>query len=122
MKKLEDAFELFDGVIPSNAEKTIIFCEVEKTAYEIFYYSFFQDGSCKHSSELIDAGEFNSADVENVFDKVAKYIRESEPFDTERRNVITITAEGSSEKVEIEKFEKKVGLYKIKKEWKAAHL
>lgn len=122
MKKLEEIFELLDGIIPANAEKTIMYCEIEKTAYEIFYYSYFVDGSCKHSSELIDAGILERSIVEKGFDKIAGFIRSSDSYDSECRNVITITIEGITEKIESEKYEKSVGLYKIKKEWKLAHI
>lgn len=122
MKKLEEIFELLDGIIPKDAEKTIMYCEVENTAYEIFYFSYFEDGSCKHSSELIDAGLLDSFIIEKGFEKIADFIRRSETYDSERRNVITIVTEGTLEKIESEKYEKSVGLYKIKKDWKAVHL
>ena len=44
MKKIDEIFELLEGVIPTNAEQTIMFCEIEKSAYEIFYYSFYESG------------------------------------------------------------------------------
>ena len=30
MKKLEEIFELLDGIIPANAEKTIMYCRSEE--------------------------------------------------------------------------------------------
>lgn len=53
---------------------------------------------------------------------MARFIRESDEFDSEKRNVITIKIEGTSENVAIEYFDKSVGLYKLKKEWKANNL
>lgn len=121
MKKLEEIYELLDGIIPNEAEKTIVYCEVEKTAYEIFYYSFFEDGSCKHSTELMDGGVIAASVVEKGFDKLANYVRNSEYFDGDKRNVITLIVEGTSEKMEKNQYDKSNSLYKIKKEWKAAH-
>ena len=57
-----------------------------------------------------------------MFEKMARFIRESDEFDSEKRNVITIKIEGTSENVAIEYFDKSVGLYKLKKEWKANNL
>lgn len=122
MRKLDEIFELLDGIIPATAEKTIMFCEVEKTAYEIFYYSFYEGDVLKHSSEIMDSGELDSSDVEKGFGRLADFIRNSEVYDSEHRNVITITIEGTSEKVEADQCDKSVGLYKIKKEWKSAHI
>lgn len=121
MRKLHEVFELLDGIIPTTAEKTIMFCEVEKTAYEIFYYSFYEGDLLKHSSEIIDSGEIDSFDVENRFGRIADFIRNSDSYDSEQRNVITITIEGTSEKVEAEHYDKGNGLYRIKKDWKEAH-
>ena len=121
MKKIDEIFELFDGIIPVSAKKTIIFCEIEKTAYEIFYYSFSNDGTYRHSSEIVESGELDTLVVEKQFEKVAGFIRDSDSFDPNRRNVITITIEGTTEKVEVDQYDKNVGLYKIKKEWKSAH-
>lgn len=122
MRKIEEIFELLDGIIPATAEKTIMFCEVEKTSYEIFYYSFYEGELLKHSSEIIDSGEIDPSVVEKGFGKIADFIRNSDSYDSRLRNVITIKVEGTTEKVETEKFDKSVGLYKIKKEWKSAHI
>lgn len=122
MKKIDEIFELLDGVIPANAEQTIMFCEIEKSAYEIFYYSFYESGLLKHSSEIIDSGEIDASVVENGFDKIADFIRNSEPYNPEQRNVITVIIKGTSEKVEVKQYDKSVGLYKIKKDWKSSHI
>lgn len=53
---------------------------------------------------------------------MADFIRNSETYDSDRRNVITITIEGTSKKVEADQFDKSVGLYKIKKQWILAHI
>lgn len=122
MKKLEDILVLLDGILPTDAKKTVVFCEVEKTAYEIFYYSYFADNSCKQCFELVDDGKIDARVLEAGFEKLAKSIRDCERFNPEGRNVVTISIEGTSEKVEMEKYDKSMGLYKIKKDWKAANL
>lgn len=122
MKKLNEIFELLDGIIPQNAEKTIMFCEVEKTAYEIFYYTYYKDGSFKHSSEIVDNGELSSIIMEKGFEKIANFIRDSEQYDSACRNVITIIVKGTAETITSEKYEKSIGLHKIKKEWKSSHI
>ena len=53
---------------------------------------------------------------------MTSFIRDSEPYDAARRNVITIKIEGTSEEVEIKQYDKSIGLYKIKKEWKTTHI
>lgn len=122
MKNLEDIFEILDGILPADAKKTVMFCEVEKTAYEVFYYSYFADGSCKQCHELAAEGRVDSNALDAGFEKAAKYIRECDAFKPDQRNVVTIVIEGASEKVKIDQFNKTAGLYKIKKDWKAANL
>lgn len=40
MKNIGDVFEVVENVLPSDASKTIMYCEVENKSYEIFYYSY----------------------------------------------------------------------------------
>lgn len=122
MKNIEDIVEMLDGILPKDAKKTVIFCEVEKTAYEIFYYAYFADDSRKQCYELADAGGINPAVLEKGFEKLAAFIRNCNEYDAEKRNVVTICVEGISEKVALEQFDKSIGLYKLKKDWKAANL
>ena len=122
MKSLDHIFELMDGILLEDAEKTILFCEIEEKAYEMAYYSYFSDGSRKQCYELVDEDRINASVLEKGFDRIARFIRECEEYDQEKRNVITACMEGISEKVKMEQFEKSVGLYKIKKDWKLANL
>lgn len=122
MKKIENILEILDNILPNKAKKTVIFCEVEQTAYEVFYYSYFTDMSCKQCYELVDEGIIDPNMLDAGFERMAKYVRECEEFSTDKRNVITIVVEGTSETVDIKQFDKTVGLYKIKKEWKLTNL
>lgn len=122
MKRLEDIFEVLDGILPSDAKKTVVFCEVEKNAYEIFYYSYFEDDSCKQCYELTDDGQIDAGVLDAGFEKMAKYIRDCEGFNPDGRNVVTISIEGTSEKAKMDNYDKSIGLYKIKKDWKATNL
>lgn len=122
MKSLEDIFELLDGILPADAKKTVVFCEVEKTAYEIFYYSYFADDSCKQCYELADEGKVDAGVLDAGFEKLSKYIKDCKGFNTDGRNVVTISIEGTSEKVKMDNYDKSVGLYKIKKDWKSINL
>ena len=99
-----------------------MFCEVEKTSYEIYYYSFYEGELIKHSSEIIDFGELDPSAIENGFGKIADFIRNSDSYNSGLRNVITIKVEGTTEKVETKHYDKSVGLYKIKKDWKLTHI
>ena len=122
MKKINEICGRLAGIIPEDAEKNILFCEVENTAYEIFYYSLYGDGRTKHSSEIIDEGNIDVSVVQKGFDNIAKFIRNSEVYNPEQRNVITVTINGSAKRVEVAQYDKSVGLYKIKKEWKLANI
>ena len=122
MKKLKDIFEILDSVLPTDAKKTIVFCEVEDKAYEIFYYSYFSDDSCKQCFELESEGMITSETLEKGFERLALFIRDSDEYDSAKRNVITLMVEGATETSKVEQFDKTVGLYKIKKEWKANNL
>lgn len=122
MKELEGIFELLDDILPADARKTVVFCEVEKNAYEIFYYSYFADDSCKQCYELADSGKIDVGVLETRFEKMAKYVRDCEGFNSDSRNVVTIYIEGTSENVKMDNYDKSVGLYKIKKDWKATNV
>lgn len=122
MKSLDDIFELLDGILPADAQKTVVFCEVEKTAYEMFYYSYFADDSCKQCYELADEGNVDTSALDAGFEKMSKFIKDCEGYNVDGRNVVTISIEGTSEKVKMESYDKSVGLYKIKKEWKSNNL
>ena len=119
---LSELTNIANDIIPKASNKTIIFCEIEKTSYEIFYYSFYSNGKIKHSSEIIDNDEIDSTVVDKVFNDIAKYIRKSEEFDPTKRNVITITINGKNSTIDVKQYDKSVGLYKIKKDWKNANI
>lgn len=121
MKQLDEIFELFDGIIPAKS-KVKVFCEVEEKAYEIYYYLFSDDGSFKQCFELVEEDKIDYRTLEMCFEKVAEFIRSSSKYDAEKRNVVTILIDGTSEQVDIQQFDKSVGLYKIKKEWKSNNL
>jgi len=121
MKQLDEIFELFEGIIPAKS-KAKVFCEVEDKAYEIYYYLFSDDGSYKQCFELVEEDVIDSKTLEECFEKVAEYIRSSDKYDAGKRNVVTILIDGTSEQVDVQQFDKSIGLYKIKKEWKSANL
>lgn len=122
MNNIEAIYELVDKILPAGSTKTIMFCEIEPKAYEIFYYSYFADNSCKQCYELVDENVIDGSTLDMGFEKIASIIRESDKYDPEKRNVITVTIEGTLEKIKVEQFDKSVGLYKIKKDWKAVNL
>lgn len=122
MKNIGDVFEVVENVLPSDASKTIMYCEVENKSYEIFYYSYFGDDVCKQCYELESEGAITSEVLEKGFEKIATFIRDSKEYDAEKRNVVTILVDGINEDVKVEQFDKSIGLYKIKKEWKANNL
>ena len=119
MKDIRDIFELVDGLLPSMAKKTVFFCEIEESAYEIFYYTYFKDNSCKQCYELAEEGMVDERTLDAGFEKIADFIRKADFFDAEKRNVITLSIKGMNETVNIDQFDKDVGLYKIKKDWKS---
>jgi len=119
MAKLDSIFEIIDDDLIKGYSKVVFFCEVERTAYEIYFYAYDVNGEYKQCYEL---EAIDSIKLDEMFEKMANLIRESDEFDTEKRNVITIKIEGRSENVAIEHLDKSVGLYKLKKEWKANNL
>ena len=54
-------------------------------------------GEYKQCYELVDSDLVDSTILERMFEKMARFIRESDEFDSEKRNVITIKIEGTSE-------------------------
>lgn len=106
------------SLIPKESKKSVLYCEVEKSSYEAFFYSFYDDGKCIQSNELVDQGFINDYSLEEAVEKLVKEVRELSCFDSEKRNVVSAVIEGMTVTWELEQFEKTVGLYKIKKEWK----
>lgn len=122
MKDVRDVFELTDSILPSHAKKTVFFCEVEERAYEIFYYAFFEDGSCKQCYELVEEGREDETVLDERFEKIAAFIRQTDIYEYDKRNVITLVVEGTNEFASVDQFDKSVGLYKIKKDWRIMHI
>ena len=60
--------------------------------------------------------------LDTTFRKMASFIRESDEYQSDKRNVITIIVDGKSKNVSLEVMGKKIGLYKIKKEWREKNL
>lgn len=118
MKDIKDIFELTEGILIPKAKKTVFFCEVEEGAYEIFYYVWLQDGSCRQCYDLAEEGKVEEILLDETFEKIAGFIQKTEMYDPENRNVVTLTVEGINERVSFDKYDKSVGLYKIKKDWK----
>lgn len=108
-------------IIPKNSVKTVVFCEVEKTAYEVFFYSLLEDGKWIQSNELVDQEKISEDSLEEAIKQLVDEIRLSEHYSPEMRNVISGKL---TEKItwDLEQVEKTIGLYKIKKEWKAKYI
>lgn len=121
MKDIENIVELIDPIIPKGTKKIIFFCEVEDNASECCYYLYNNDEPVQ-CYELAESEEIDTVLLDGTFKKLCDYIRQTEAYDETKRNVITILVEGKSEKVHVEKFEKSIGMYKLKKEWKAKYL
>lgn len=119
MKTIEDIFELTDSILPADAKKTVFFCEVEEKAYEIFYYAYLSDGSRRQCYELAEEGRADEAALDAKFEEIARFIRQTDSYEPEKRNVVTLCIEGMNETVNVDHFDKSQGLYKIKKDWKA---
>lgn len=108
-------------IIPKKSVKTVVFCEVEKTAYEVFFYSLLEDGKWIQSNELVDQEQISEDSLAEAINQLVDEIRLSEHYSPEMRNIISGNL---SEKTtwDLEQVEKTIGLYKIKKEWKAKYI
>ncbi len=115
------AKELLD-IIPKDSNRTVVFCEVEKNAYEVFFYSFFQDGKYLQSNELVDQDQIAASALEEAVEKLVEEVRLSSFYNSEKRNVVSANIEDNSMTWSLEQYEKTVGLYRIKKEWKTNKL
>lgn len=122
MKNIDGILDLLDHLLPSDAKKTVMYCEIEEQAYEVFYYSYFADGSCKQCYELEAEDRVDAEILADGFENIAAFIRDSKEYNAEKRNVVTVVIEGVSENIKVDQYDKSVGLYKIKKEWKEKNL
>lgn len=83
---------------------------------------FDEEGDYKQCYELVDENEIDAKTLDEFFKNFAEYIRNSKEFDIGKRNVVTIIFDSSSKKIDIKQYDKSIGLYKIKKEWKSYYL
>lgn len=119
---MKNIVEIAKTILPQNAKKVVFFCEIEENANECSYYFFDGQGNIKQCYELAEEGMIDSVLLDNTFEKIVEYLKNIDSFDFEKRNVVTIIIEENTEKIKIEKFDKSVGLYKLKKEWKLKYL
>lgn len=105
-------------LVPKNSVKTVVFCEVEKMSYEVFFYTFFEDGKWVQSNELVDQEQIKDNQLTEAYEQLVEEVRMSEEYSTEMRNVIFGTVNGDTT-WDYQQIDKSVGLYKIKKEWKS---
>lgn len=108
-------------LVPKNAQKTIVFCEVEKTSYEFFFYSFFENGKWVQSNEMVDQEQIDEESFMEAIDQLVKEVRSLAQYNPEMRNIISGEIGDKTKIWSLEQTEKTVGLYKIKKEWKSKH-
>lgn len=108
-------------LIPKNSQKTIIFCEVERTSYEVFFYSFLENGKWIQSNELVDQEQISEDSLMVAIEQLIDEVRSSSLYNPEMRNILSGEVDNKSNNWNLEQSEKTVGLYKIKKEWKAKY-
>lgn len=108
-------------IIPDQSEATIFFAGITETSYEIFFYSLIE-GKFVQCYILAEQGKIDEIEMEAVFEKIVKIIRESKQFNAEKYNLATIKVDKSGITLEIQYHERNVRIYKIKKEWEQINL
>ncbi len=108
-------------IIPDQSETTIFFAGITETSYEIFFYSLIE-GKFVQCYSLAEQGKIDEIEMEAVFEKIAKIIRESKQFNAEKYNLATIKVDKSGITLEIQYHERNARIYKIKKEWEQINL
>lgn len=122
MNQLNDVSKYVDDLLTNDSESIVLFCEVEKTAYEVFFYATMKDGNQMHSSQVIESGIIGVETADRLSEQIAEFIRSCDVYDENMRNVVTITADADGKTVDFVKHAKDVGLYKIKKDWKSKYV
>lgn len=77
------------SLIPKESKKTVLYCEVEKSSYEVFFYSFYDDGKCIQSNELVDQGFINDYSLGEAVEKLVKEVCELSVLIQKKRNVVS---------------------------------
>jgi hypothetical protein len=121
MKDIDDIVEIVDVIMPKKVDKVVFFCEVEDNASECCYYVF-RNQEVKQCYALVEDESVDSLLLNNTLKKMADYIRQTQTYVNGKRNVVTIIIEGTSEKIKTQVYEKSIGLYQLKKEWKEKYL
>lgn len=86
---------------------------VTDTSYEVVFYAKY-DGKMRQSNELAENGILSLNFVDEIYNDVAKIVRNAPEYDVSKMNVV----KASERDVLIEYDEKNCRLYALKKKWK----
>lgn len=86
---------------------------VTDTSYEVVFYAR-HAGRLRQSNDLAEDGVLSPGFVDEIYEAVAKAVRESKKYASGRMNIV----KASAENIETEYEEKNCRTYSLKKKWK----
>lgn len=86
---------------------------VTDTSYEVVFYAKY-NGKMRQSNDLAEDGILSIDFVDEIYEAVAKVVREDRKYDCAKMNIV----KASGEDVAIEYDEKNCRTYDLKKKWK----
>ncbi len=118
----QEIYSLLADIIPTNALEILLFCELEKTAYEMKFYVRFPDKSLKDCYTLAEQDMLNEEELNKIFYQIYRKLILTKEYVPMKRNVFTFRTDRTKFFLEVIHYEKNIGLYQIKQEWKNKYL
>jgi hypothetical protein len=121
MKLEKLIYKKVKDIIPEGSEKTIFFVGIDKTSYEVFFYSYI-NGKSYQCFDLAEQGKLDENDLDRVFAEVVILIKKSEFYNPSKKNIGTITLDEIGLELNMDYKEKDARWYRIKKDWERKNL
>ena len=108
-------------IIPKGSSKTVFFASITETSYEVFFYAYI-DGEPIQCFELAEHDMLDENELDTVFANIVDAIKESNLYQNDKNNIVTITVDKSGVKMDMEYVEKDARMYGVKKDWKQKNI
>jgi hypothetical protein len=114
-------YEKIQNIIPDKSEKTVFFVGMDKSSYEVFFYTFI-DGKSYQCFELAEQGVLDENKLDTVFAEIVNIVKKSKIYNSDKKNIATIILDKIRIKLNMDYEEMDARWYRIKKEWEKKNI
>ena len=115
-------YDRLKNLIPTTAEKTILFACVGDTSQELYFYSLFAQSGYKQCFSLAEEYLLDENELDRAFEDISRLIRKDRNYKSEEINVYTFIFEKTKMELQIDYHNRNFSVYKIKKNWEQKYL